>query len=1163
MRLRRLELSAYGRFSDFGLDFPKHPSDFHLIVGPNEAGKSTTRNALSELLFGIAPSTRYAFLHEYGKMRVGATIEEGDRSLRFVRKKGNKNTLLDEAGRPLGDQTLQAFLGQANRDFFERMFSLDHMALVAGARQLLEAKDDVGRLLFQASGGLLRLGELAKELETEAYSLWAPRRSKDRAYYVAFDKYQELTQALSAQTVSVKQHREAVERLENAQSGAQHCAEEQERLTVLCAKLERIKRLLPALGRRRQWQEERAALGEVVMLPVDAGSRLQEAKTEIALSEGDLERLGLELRKTRELLNSAVPNQSLLSRSSEIRQLDTRRHELRRFPDDLEKRRAEVARLLAEVEKSARELGWPALSPEELRQRLPSTLEERAFEQQLALYQRHVSDLNNTRLSLQKRRSELSELLRDRDPAQDAGAPHVLRESVEEARRLGDVEARRRELGVPAELSKRHLRAGFAQLTPWQGDLAALRAMVIPGETELDGLSQQFERLQEERRQLNVERTRDEGKRARLQLQESQIARDAAPVSRQELEHSRAERNAHWGQLRTTVLDGHAPTIQLTQLLDHHETTTVRADNLADRRFDAADATAKVQQIRAELEQQELLLQLSRTRLENLDHEEVAMRQSLADAGSGIGVDFDHPAKLRRWLKARADALDLGQKAELDRQLVQQLERDVGSAEQALRTGLRSCNASPKDDEPLPFASLLRLASSTVARLDDERTRQRALVEQAQKLERALPELELLYSQSERTLADWQQSYLASLQRMGLAASMAPAVAESALSLLRELRTRLEDISRIERERIDTMKRDLEQFASAVSELVTALSPTLTLHETFEQIHQLGLMLQQEERVAENSTQARKELERLDHALQQAKTRRAQAEACLVPLYEHAGTKDLARLVQAIECSNAARKLEGTCNEEERAILESGDGQTLEALEAEAQSVAHALLDEQLAQNRVKLREATEQRKAVEVEQLEAKRALVRIAGQADAASTMGCRNEALASMSDTIERFLQVRTASLLLKWSIERFRREKQGPLLARSSRLFSALTLKRYQGLLIEYDAQDKPQLLGVAANGASVALDAMSAGTTDQLYFALRIAALELHLENAPALPFVADDLFIHFDDERSEAAFKVLGELANQTQVLFLTHHPHLIDVARQAMGSDLSVTQLT
>ena len=78
--------------------------------------------------------------------------------------------------------------------------------------------------------------------------------------------------------------------------------------------------------------------------------------------------------------------------------------------------------------------------------------------------------------------------------------------------------------------------------------------------------------------------------------------------------------------------------------------------------------------------------------------------------------------------------------------------------------------------------------------------------------------------------------------------------------------------------------------------------------------------------------------------------------------------------------------------------------------------------------------------------------------------------------------------------------------------------------------------------------------MSSGTADQLYLALRIAAVEDYLDHAEPMPFIADDLFINFDDKRAAAGFRVLGELAKKTQVLFFTHHEHLLEVARKALG---------
>jgi uncharacterized protein YhaN len=86
--------------------------------------------------------------------------------------------------------------------------------------------------------------------------------------------------------------------------------------------------------------------------------------------------------------------------------------------------------------------------------------------------------------------------------------------------------------------------------------------------------------------------------------------------------------------------------------------------------------------------------------------------------------------------------------------------------------------------------------------------------------------------------------------------------------------------------------------------------------------------------------------------------------------------------------------------------------------------------------------------------------------------------------------------------------------------------------------------------------------MSTGTADQLYLALRVASIEDYLDRADALPFVADDLFINFDNDRAAAGFKVLGQLARKTQILFFTHHRHLVEIAQATLGQSVGVVSL-
>jgi uncharacterized protein YhaN len=171
-------------------------------------------------------------------------------------------------------------------------------------------------------------------------------------------------------------------------------------------------------------------------------------------------------------------------------------------------------------------------------------------------------------------------------------------------------------------------------------------------------------------------------------------------------------------------------------------------------------------------------------------------------------------------------------------------------------------------------------------------------------------------------------------------------------------------------------------------------------------------------------------------------------------------------------------------------------------------------------------------------------------------------RQAALAEIKEITEQYVRLRSAVLVLRWAIDRYRREKQAPMLKRSGELFAILTGGSFQTLQLAFDDDDNVELAGIRQDGKRVLVAGMSDGTTDQLYLALRIAAIEDYLDHAEPMPFIADDLFINFDDKRTAAGFQVLNELAKKTQVLFFTHHAHLLDVARKTLGESISTIAL-
>ena len=50
--------------------------------------------------------------------------------------------------------------------------------------------------------------------------------------------------------------------------------------------------------------------------------------------------------------------------------------------------------------------------------------------------------------------------------------------------------------------------------------------------------------------------------------------------------------------------------------------------------------------------------------------------------------------------------------------------------------------------------------------------------------------------------------------------------------------------------------------------------------------------------------------------------------------------------------------------------------------------------------------------------------------------------------------------------------------------------------------------------------------------------------------------------MNFDSERAAAGLGILGQLAERTQVLFFTHHEHLVEIAREVLGGDVPVIRL-
>ncbi len=244
-------------------------------------------------------------------------------------------------------------------------------------------------------------------------------------------------------------------------------------------------------------------------------------------------------------------------------------------------------------------------------------------------------------------------------------------------------------------------------------------------------------------------------------------------------------------------------------------------------------------------------------------------------------------------------------------------------------------------------------------------------------------------------------------------------------------------------------------------------------------------------------------------------------------------------------------------------MLEHGDGLDLDQLRAEVESIAVDQIDALLREAKLAATQADDTQQAAQEEAVISRDKLRQLEGSDSAARASSSKAMAQREMADAAETYIGLHTQSLLLDWALQRYRDEKQAPLLQRASEYFSELTCGEHVRLLADGEGASLTLWSRRAGPGSvKVPIEGMSDGTRDQLYLALRLAAVELHLDNNVALPFVADDLLVNFDDTRALAAIRSLATLARRTQTLYFTHHRHVVELARDALGDNFNLIEL-
>ncbi|MEA1648789.1 AAA family ATPase [Nitrospirillum sp. BR 11164] len=1140
MRFADLHLERYGRFEDCRLSFRAGSPDFHMIYGPNEAGKSTTLAAVSDLLFGIPLRSSYNFRFDYTLMRVGATLEEDGQRLTCRRRKTPRDlTLVDSVEQPIDEGRLLPLLHGVTRETFSSGFSLDQAGLRRGGEAMVEASSDLGQALFAAGSGLTSIAEVQAALEEEADGIWGRRAAARRTFTMAERQLKASLDAMRDQQLRPKEWSDARALVEERE---QTLKDLREKLGLLQAErivAERLRRISPAMRLRAAMLAALAEMGQVVAFSPPEERRVEDALSDLLRAE--LNRVAAERRRN-DVLERLKPLQvdSILALADRIERLMEERGTASKGGIDLTRLEGERRGM---EERAARLRGELALSGD-----LPSSLAARKLRD---IAQRHAAAL----ATLRSRTDDLEDKRARAEPLRAELADAVLMEglttltaAISQAQALGgDFDERCAGERATAERAEADAQAALAALHPWQGDAARLAALPMVDDLEIQAASEMELRAAASLEDLRAEERRLATELEQRDLQRTQLAQTGQAVSAAEVAKARSERDAVWQDIDIYLRHGQ-PLDRPAAVAETYATAMDNADHVADRRYETAEASARLTALDHDRELLVARRDAARQAIREAEAAQTARWQSWEERLRAQSLPTLAPLPLRGWFAQRQRALD-GYRAAIDARLQADWSRD---RRQEVMTDLaKALNAPPATDRLsalLTAADRQRMEGEALRQaVQDKLSRLSGLDEDIVRLER---QLEHDRRAGQAAAEEWaeEQGRLAIRLDMG--------TIDGWLELVEELRATQEKISE-HSHRIAGITRDRAAFQAAVAALATevGLSPDGDPAQILDALRA---------RVAD----ARAVAQEISSLTAEAKKHQAEVDGAILdhdlalegitPLLSRAGVETAVDLRPFLERSKAHREHIARQTEAERQIVTEGDNRPLADLIAEWQAcdpdtvaVRSTDLDHEIGALTPALTAAAdalgEARKTFDTLNQDSH-------GAVDAANDA---EAARAEMKDQAEVFVLKRAQSLMLRWAMDRYREQRQGPLLRRASDLFRTLTLGRFAELKVDYEPAT-PRLLGLRADRVTlVPIDGMSEGTADQLFLALRLAAVEQSIAAGVRLPFLADDLFVNFDDERAEAGLRVLAELAASTQVLFFTHHAHLRDIGRRAVSADL------
>jgi uncharacterized protein YhaN len=1148
MRLMSLNLARYGKFTDVVLDFgEKQPGkpDFHVIYGPNEAGKTTALAGFLDLVYGISKGSKYDFKHK-DAMAVGGVLQfAGGATREFLRIKKATNSLLDPGGHVVSDTAILGDLESLARADYQMKFSLDAERLKDGGVDILKSKGDLGQLLFAASASVAGLSEKLNQLNSECEAIYKKRGQKTEVAELK-KHLEELAAEKTRLDMAWKAYTKIAATRDDYADRYEKAREKKKEAQIALSKIDRLETTVPRLTTLEEISGKLEVLADVPDDQPELKETVETLRTDELRLEGEMKAAVAAIETLEEELADISVDEAALGLADKLKSLDTFRARYK-TAEDLPKRKETADELAGEIAGFLREIGRKGeADPVSLLLDVSVTAPLRELAASRSGVETALKTASDEVAKAQTKLKSEGDKLRDIKAEAGVTDPDalallgVLALDIRKGNFEGAVRLAAKSVGE----SRQVLVDAMKPLAPWRGSSDDLGALKIPNAGVITLWTANLDTADQAVKTAKTEIVRIEKELASNRARREASAAVAGVISDGEAAQKRSDREAAWAEHRRK-LDG--------ETADAFE-ARLRADDVAvGLRFSHASEVAKINATLEAITLNEGLLEQAGILLGEAEKARETAREEVAAAMTAVSCDLPPtmaPDDFSIWVEAVKDAVIARSDLLKDESSLNQAFLDRDNARTRLVKAMTKAGVVHAVDDDIE--EILLIADKSIA----EASAIKNLVGKVTDASKQLDERKEKLDEAQKAFDSWTEKWATLVASCWIGATHknpSTTLVSEILLKLSDLGAKLEEHEKM-LVRIESMKVDRSIFAQKIEALAAEMSEAIDGRSVIAVDDRLAARAKLADEQDLKRSGKRADLEKAQKKEMKLASKIADALGPKQIIFDRLGVVTLADAEKALELAKEKAGLLIRKSEEEAHILKAlGKSSMAEAEAALKDLDLTALADEKSAAEDL-LNEASTRQQDLFAEKSKLEAQLEALGGDDAVALIEEKRRAIFLDIEDKARRWLRMRTGIIATEFALRNYRDNHKSSMLAKTSDAFATITRGAYSGLTTQADGAGEV-LYGMPTDGGGARkADELSKGTQFQLYLALRIAGYHEYAnmrEPPSGVPFVADDIMEPFDDDRSEEAFGLLAEMAEVGQVIYLTHHQHLCAIAQK------------